>query len=52
MNKNLPIFKIVSGVKKFKWSPECEKSFTKLKEYLTRPLYFLSLSLKKIYSFI
>lgn len=34
--KNLPFFKILRGIKQFKQSPEYEKIFIELKEYITK----------------
>ncbi|KAK4403168.1 hypothetical protein Sango_1057500 [Sesamum angolense] len=36
-NKGLPFFKILRNVKNFDWTPECDKAFNDLKEYLSFP---------------
>ena len=33
---NLPFFKALKGGKNFQWTPECEKAFLELKEYLKK----------------
>jgi hypothetical protein len=35
--KALPFFKLMKRTGKFKWTPEADKAFTKLKRYLTSP---------------
>ena len=42
MDKCMPFFKLLK--KAFQWTDECEQAFAKLKEYLTRPPLFESLS--------
>ncbi|KAL0413341.1 UNVERIFIED_CONTAM: hypothetical protein Sradi_1535800 [Sesamum radiatum] len=34
-DKGLPFFKILRNVKKFEWTPECDKAFNYLKQYLS-----------------
>jgi len=34
--RNLPFFKALKGGRNFQWTPECEKAFQELKEYLKR----------------
>ena len=42
MDKCMPFFKLLK--KAFQWTDECEQALAKLKEYLTRPPFFESLS--------
>lgn len=35
--KSLPFFKVLRGSKKFSWNEECDKAFSKQKEYLGNP---------------
>lgn len=37
-DKNLPFFKVLRNAKTFEWTDDCEKAFTKLKNYLSNPL--------------
>ena len=37
MDRSLPFFKILKGIKKFKWTKECDKAFAQLKACLTQP---------------
>lgn len=34
--KALPFFGVLKGSKSFKWGPECQKAFEKVKEYITK----------------
>ena len=36
-NRSLSFFMILKGIKKFKWTKECNKAFAQLKAYLTQP---------------
>lgn len=47
IDRNLSFFKILRGAKRFKWSPKCEKAFTKLMEYLIKPSLFFKPKLEK-----